>query len=282
MEILRPSRREDEPRLRELWLLAFGDGGDYLDNFFHNYYQPRRVLVLETEGAIQAMTAWFPSSLRPADGEPLHRCAYLYAVATHPDLRGRGLAGKLLGYCDDFLRQEGFQALTTVPARPDLHIFFGGHGFEECFCQQEQSLTPAQLPAPTKGRLCPVSPEEYRDLRETLLAGTDHIDLDLDGIVYQAGACALSGGGLYRLEDRSALLCLEGGEDDRFVVKELLGPEPACACALALVPTVCSGRELLIRRPGGDWQFGMLKWLYPQAATTWNWTRRAYLGLAFD
>ena len=37
---MRPSVPEDVLRQRELWALAFGDGGDYLDNFYQTYYRP--------------------------------------------------------------------------------------------------------------------------------------------------------------------------------------------------------------------------------------------------
>lgn len=49
----------DIPALRALWSLAFGDDGAYVDNFFHTYYRPDRVLVLEEEGQVRSMTAWF-------------------------------------------------------------------------------------------------------------------------------------------------------------------------------------------------------------------------------
>ena len=97
MKHLRLSTPADVPALRELWILAFGDGGDYLDNYFQVYYRPERMLVMEEEGLIRAMTAWFDTDfLVPGRGE--YRAAYLYAVATHPSCRGKGLAGELLAW----------------------------------------------------------------------------------------------------------------------------------------------------------------------------------------
>ena len=65
MEILlRPSVPEDVPVQRTLWSLSFGDERAYINNFYKNYYRPDRVLVLEVEGAVRAMTAWF-STVRP-------------------------------------------------------------------------------------------------------------------------------------------------------------------------------------------------------------------------
>ena len=43
---MRASVPADVPRQRELWKLAFGDDGAYVDNFYHNYYRPERVVVL--------------------------------------------------------------------------------------------------------------------------------------------------------------------------------------------------------------------------------------------
>ena len=55
----RISTPADIPRQRELWQLAFGDDGAYVDNFYHTYYKPERMLMLEEDGVVQAMTAWF-------------------------------------------------------------------------------------------------------------------------------------------------------------------------------------------------------------------------------
>ena len=102
---MRPSVEADIPRQRELWKLAFGDDGAYVDNFYHNYYRPERVLVLEEDGLIQAMTAWFDTTLVTTDGNRW-KAGYLYAVATHPDARGKGLAGALLKYADYYLKEQ--------------------------------------------------------------------------------------------------------------------------------------------------------------------------------
>jgi len=108
---VRPSVPEDVPAQRELWKLAFGDSDQYIDNFYNTYYRPDRVVVLEEDGAVRSMTAWFDTAfVLPGQGE--YRAAYLYAVATHPACRGRGLAGALLAGADDYFRSLG------IPPRP--------------------------------------------------------------------------------------------------------------------------------------------------------------------
>ena len=284
MAIVRLSVPEDVPAQRQLWQLAFGDDGAYVDNFYTTYYRPERVLVLEEAGAVRAMTAWFDTAfVVPGRGE--HRAAYLYAVATHPDWRGRGLAGELLARADGFFRAWGIPAVTTVPAEPALHGFFGRNGFRECFVDGQFAFLcdgPDRTPASALTRLAPGA---YRALREERLAGTAHIELPEEALAYQAGACALSpGGGLYALKcpHGAAALCAEGMGNGRLLVKELLYPPEDEQWALEqlalLLPDWCA----VYRTPKGERPFGMLKWLDPALEQAWDWTRTAYLGLAFD
>lgn len=276
---LRPSRTQDVPRLKQLWKLAFGDEDSYIDHFFDRYYTPERMLVLEEDGGVQAMTAWFDMPLVSGGGEE-YPAAYLYAVATDPDRRGRGLAGRLLAFADRWLKEQGFVCVTTVPARADLHVFFGKNGFEECFVLQQEEYRPQMGAEPAS--LEPVSSREYGQLRERALAGTNHVAYAPAALEYQAGACALSGGGLYRA-GTDGCVCVEHGQDC-VVVKELLAPEGEREGILAAVARAHPAQEYRVRTPwagtGEPWQFAMVRWLIPRPA---GWKEEtAYLGLAFD
>lgn len=77
--------------------------------------------------------------------------------------------------------------MTTVPAEPSLHNFFGANGFRECFTLFQEDLDPGELPAPAwDNPLRPVSPAEYGAVREKILADCPHI-------AYPEEALALSG-----------------------------------------------------------------------------------------
>lgn len=276
---LRVSQEQDIPRLKELWKLAFGDEDAYIDHFFARYYTPERMLVLEEDGAVQAMTAWFDMPLVFSDGTKVSS-AYLYAVATHPDCRGRGLAGQLLAFADRWLAQQGFACVSTVPARADLHRFFGQNGFEECFAltQWEYAPQPGADTVPLKQ----VDAQEYGQLRERLLTGTDHVACALPALEYQHGVCALSAGGLYRVGE-TGCACVELAGDGVFV-KELLCPPREWQGVLEAIAKAHPARRYWVRAPydgqGEAWEFAMLKWLRP--APEWHKKTAPYLGLAFD
>ena len=291
--MLTPSVPEDVPAQRELWKLAFGDSGAYIDNFYNTYYRPERVLVLEEDGVLRSMTAWFDTTfVIPGHGE--YRAAYLYAVATHPDCRGRGLAARLLAGADDCFRSLDIPAVTTVPAEPSLHNFFGANGFRECFRILGGNLSKEELLQPPSNVLQPVSPEEYGRVREELLADIPHIAYPAGALAYQAGCCALGDGGLF-VGDHSGeplCLCAERADEEFVIVKELLGSVRTRRLAVLDLPRVAPARRWEIRgprprdeRPGlrGDLgKFAMLKWLDPALERAWNWEATGYLGLAFD
>ena len=293
MSIIRPSVPEDVPAQRELWKLAFGDSDAYLDNFYRTYYRSDRVILLEEDGAVRSMTAWFDTTLvLPGQGE--HRSAYLYAVATHPDCRGRGLAAALLAGADEYLRSLGIPAVTTVPAERSLHDFFGANGFRECFRILGGTLRCEEIPVPPSNVLRPASPAEYGRVREELLKDIPHISYPEDALAYQAGCCALGDGGLF-VGDAPAgpvCLCAERADDELVIVKELLGPAGMGRTVFPDLPRIAPAQRWEIRgprpqdeRPGlrGDLgRFGMLKWLDPALESAWDWDTVGYLGLAFD
>ena len=280
----------DIPALRALWSLAFGDDGAYVDNFFHTYYRPERVLVLEEEGQVRSMTAWFDTAF-VVPGRGRSRAAYLYAVATHPDCRGKGLAARLLKGADGYFRSLSIPAVTTVPAEPSLHNFFGANGFRECFVHQSQvsRLDAERAPSPPTLSLEALSPADYGALREELLGDIPHILYPEDALAYQAGCCALGGGGLYRAGTPygPALLCVEWASREKAVVKELLaGPQAAgFVQEEGRLPSLLGASLLEVRAPvreGPPVPFGMLKWLEPGLEAGWDWSSTGYLGLAFD
>ena len=281
MEHIRLSTPEDIPALRGLWTLAFGDGGAYLDNFFDTYYKPERMIVLEQDSEVRAMTAWFDTTfVVPGWGE--YRAAYLYAVATHPDCRGQGLAGRLLAWADGYFQTQGIPAVTTVPAEPSLHNFFAANGFRECFCHDEVLLAPCTTVPGFSLEV--LSATEYAALREKFLSALPHILLPTDAVTYQAGCSRISGGGLYSAKTASGqvILCAEGMADGTLLVKELLGQPSACEEVIQNLHALLPRFSGVCRFPGHKVPFGMLKWLDKSREERWNWASSAYLGLAFD
>ena len=67
--------------------------------------------------------------LVPFESE-LGRSTYIYGVATAPEFRRRGLAGKLMREAMRLIGEQGDEAAFLIPSEEWLHGFYAKYGFE--------------------------------------------------------------------------------------------------------------------------------------------------------
>lgn len=269
----RHARAEERAQTHQLWQRVFGDAPSAQDAFYR-LCAPQGPLVLAEDGQVVSMLALTPVSLA-LPGEDVCRGTYLYALATHPDMRGKGYAAQLITYAAQWAAEQGLDFVCTVPAQPSLFSFFAANGFSPAFYHQRTPLPPPQC-----GQAQTIFPHDYITLRETLLGDVPHI-------VHTAGQAAFEGqlhGSLYRLELPHGPGCAvveRWGE--AHIVKELLTPPGDEAAGAGLVSTLCQGQGEL-RTPCTHTHglpFGAIRWLIPPPA---GWQRHSggYLGLGLD
>lgn len=288
MTELRTARPGDEAGQRALWALAFGDDEAQLDAFYATCYRPEETVVLTGDGAILSMAVLAPAKLVGPGGEALP-CAYLFALATHPDARGKGYGRRLMAFAHEYLKEGGCHAALTTPAQSGLFPYFTSAGYVGGFVTRHLTRTKDHLPPPAPGdRIEPISPKDYNLLREALLGGTLHLAHPDPWVAYQQRVSALSGAGLYRLtvDGRTGLAAVECRDRETVVVKELLtegGPVDRWA---ALIAHALPGGVYHLRFPVGDEgelrPFAMMNSFSPQADALWQRHGGGYLGLALD
>lgn len=106
---------EDERGLRELWAEVFGDTEELIEGFFDTLYRPEYCRLARENGRVLSAGYCIPG---PRAGE--YRCAYIYAVATLPEARGRGLAAEVCrALCGDAF-DMGADIVATLPASESL------------------------------------------------------------------------------------------------------------------------------------------------------------------
>ena len=163
MLLTRPSRPDDIPAQRQLWNLAFGDDGAYIDNFYRTYYEPQRMLVLEEDGAVRSMTAWFDTTfVVPGQGEyrvihlrhgrpGLHPGDPVNPTGHAPAGAGGQESGPVPGAVAD--QGHGFQANGGDHQLPPLSIRNRAAGFVHNFCQNV--IFPQVHPLEGRAGYCP-------------------------------------------------------------------------------------------------------------------------------
>lgn len=241
------------PQLRKLWKTAFGDEDAFLDTFFSVAFSPDRCRCILDHENLQAVLYWFDATCEN------QKFAYLYAVATDPASRGRGLCRMLMEDTANLLASRGYHGLILVPQKEPLRRMYAKMGYRDCG-SVSRFLAPAEDIPVSVRRL---TPEEYAAARRKLLP---------PGSVIQEGEniALLSGYAFfYQGQDFLAAVTPDG---EKLICHELLGnPDAAYALVSAL-----GCREGSFCVPGKDMAFAQYLPLRADCV------KPAYFGLAFD
>lgn len=286
---LRVGTSADKEQVKALWKQVFGDTDEYVEYFFTKQTD-EVILLLEEQNQVQSMLIlfWFPVTF--PDGTTA-MTGYVYALATHPDARGKGHGRTLLAYADHYLQEHGIDGVTTVPAEPSLHTFFGSTGFRPCFTSGKGEIVGSLIPKPNSGdKLVSVSGSHYSSVRKCLLKSKLFVNYSPSMVDYQGGLCRMAHADLWGLEvDGNPGVCAVEVYGTTGVIKELLihpdGMELALAlihekvkCSTYLLRTTCDSQMLGLKNQS----FGMVKWYDDRCKKKQNSDLSGYLAFGFD
>lgn len=145
--------------LRELWKEAFGDGDTFLDVFFGKVFSASRCRCVIENGKVIASLYWFDCEYEK------ERVAYLYAIATLEEYRGKGVCSALMKDTHSYLKSCGYSLAMLVPASEKLFTLYEKFGYKTCTSVNEKTVYSSN----EKINLNRISVEEYGKLRRELL-----------------------------------------------------------------------------------------------------------------
>lgn len=147
------------PQLLALWKEVFGEYNGFWELFLDTAFRPDHCRCVTEAGQVTAGLYWFDCSCGS------DRIAYVYAVVTSPAHRGKGLCRKLMADVHILLKQLGYDSVLLVPAEEGLWEMYRKMGYEDCTAISEITCTAADVSTEIRS----VSPEEYADLRRSML-----------------------------------------------------------------------------------------------------------------
>ena len=243
--------------LWNLWREAFGDSGEFLDDFFTHAYSAERCLCVLEDDALQAAVYWFDCELRGK------KIAYIYALATAMTHRGHGIAHTLMEHVHAHLVQEGYEGAVLVPGEGKLVAFYESMGYRTCTQRKEFFC----MGAADEVQLRKATPEEYAQQRRDLFSYFEQGGVLQEGVNIDFLATQAS---LYIGQN---FLLAARGEGDTLIGIELLG-DPQMAPGIVQTLGYVQG-SFYTRGTGKD--FAMY---CPLGSSTLE--PPTYFGLAFD
>jgi len=245
--------QEQIPQLLKLWRDAFGEWNGFWEMFLHTAFSPARCRCITEEGAVTAALTWLDCI---CEGQKL---AYVYAVVTHPDYRGRGLCRMLLERVHEDLREQDYAAALLVPAEPTLREMYRKLGYETC-------TRVSEFACEAQGEsmeLRTVGLEEYAALRRQFLPAGSVIQ-EGENLTFLANQAQFYAG--------TDVLMAAWQEKDSLNAMELLGNRGAAPRILQTLG--CEKGSF--RCPGEEKEFAMIHPLQKDVMIP------GYFGFAFD
>lgn len=144
--------------LKRLWQSAFHEPMEAIDGFFANAFSPDRCRYLTERGHPVSALYWFDCEYEGG------KLAYIYAVATSPEHRGKGLASQLMEDTHAHLKALGYAGAVLKPAS-GLFPFYEQLGYVTSGYISRFAARAGSVPV----RLEELSPVEYGLLRRTFL-----------------------------------------------------------------------------------------------------------------
>lgn len=242
------------PVLRNLWKEVFGDSEAFLDAFFSTAFSPLRCRCAVENGETLGMLYWFDLLCEN------QKMAYLYAVATRPDHRGRGICRQLMADTHATLASHGYAGAVLVPQEPGLRQMYAGFGYREATTICETFCAAGENPEP----LHRIRAGEYAKLRREYLPEGSAIQEGENLQFLETQADFFSGSDF--------LLAAREVENNSLFGYELLGNAEAAPGILKALG--CS--QGTFRTPGSKLPFAMFLPLEDGAQSP------SYFGFAFD
>lgn len=210
-------REEDIRSLKELWHISFGDDYEYIDEFFRIAFKKENTLLV-SDGD-RPVSALYLIESYITRGEKLHKAYYVYAVATLPSHRGKGLMTALLNSADDMAKKRNIDYLFLVPGEESLYKMYGKLGYEKGFYYKEDIIGRKRISHNYKKS--DMSYDSYLKckkkfpLNEAVVFGEDGYNIFISP----------KGGDVKSIYIENVGCCIYEKKDDGIVVSELFGNE---------------------------------------------------------
>lgn len=234
----------DRRSILEMWNTCFGDSEEGIRFYLDRRLTDENMLVIWQDGKPVSMASFFPTEYVTKD--EVVPAKYVYAVATLPEYRDRGLASQILS----FAQTQWKQPLILSPAEQSLVEYYGNQGFLPKFEEQTRiipAMNEEQLRAEIASLLgtasgdapgvttdvtefteLEITAEEYRKLRDLALEQPGYVRWDEDAIQFAMDYNTFYGGRTIKLcgQEKGGAVAMYHTENGQLKITELFAVLP--------------------------------------------------------
>lgn len=161
------ANQSDIPQLKAIWQKVFGDSDDVIDCFFDNTADLNNAYVFKDDD--KCVSAFYLIDAPIKEGNTFKKSMYLYAAATLPEYRKKGIMSEMIKYAVKRLQLAGYDYLYLYPANEKLYSYYEKLGFEPVFKDRVYSIKPEDLISYKNARYFDTV-LSYQEMREYICA----------------------------------------------------------------------------------------------------------------
>ncbi|MBQ8451017.1 MAG: GNAT family N-acetyltransferase [Bacteroidaceae bacterium] len=186
---------EARPILRNLWCEAFGDSEAFVDTFLDLCASDEVLYTLSLNGRVVSALYALPYKIEYNDAvKPI---AYIYAVATDKEFRGKGLMRHLMSQMHRSLQDKGYAATFLLPSSPSLADYYASMGYRVCACRDRITLEGGESIGYTYEKSDTLNDAACVFIKKHLAQHENYIIHPKWSLMMNVASCTLSGGGLF-------------------------------------------------------------------------------------
>jgi|GEM_PF-1049004 len=125
----------DKAAVMALYDLCFPGEHDYCEYYHTHFWKPERCLLTKDGDRLAAMVNLMDVTMEHLDGTL--DATYIFAAATHPDYRGKGIMGNMLGFSFGMGEAEGKDLSILLTENDSLFAFYKRFGYAPSFSVSE-------------------------------------------------------------------------------------------------------------------------------------------------
>ncbi len=187
--------------LADLWHNVFGDGYDYINLIFEKDYNDSIICFGEIDNNEVVSSFYLLRTTLKFKSENFTGY-YLYAAATRPSYRGKGLMGKLIREAQLYCERQGYDFISLVPSEESLYSYYQRYGFVSSMYRYDIELQPSDAVV--------ISGDDYYEMRSSF--DMDYFNFDKHAFSYAVRSLSAYGANFYKDKNNVFSIVTEEGE----------------------------------------------------------------------